>query len=301
MFDYAALRAIAAIVETGSFERAAARLNVTPSAISQRVKQLEERLGAVLIVRGTPCMATEKGEWLCRHMEQVGMLEEELMAHLPGLSPQERRLPVTVQVATSADSLGSWFLPAIAAFTEHSPYLVSVVVDDEDHTADWLRQGRVSAAVTSLAQPVSGCRLSGLGTLRYRAVASPAFMARFFPQGVTAEALCHAPAVTFNQKDDLQDRWIRQVTGGPLVHPTHWLPSTQAFLEASLSGIGWCLNPALLCDTHLQAGRLVELVPEQAVDVPLYWQISRIAAERLSGLTRAVMDVARERLLPLLS
>lgn len=298
MLDYAALRAVSAIVETGSFEKAATRLNVTPSAISQRVKQLEERLGAILIVRGTPCVATDKGEWLCRHMEQVGMLEAELMGQLPGLVPQNRMQPVTVQIATSADSLGSWFLPAIAAFTNGSPFLVGVVVDDEDHTAEWLRQGRVIAAVTSLAQPVSGCRPSALGTLRYRSVASPGYVQRHFPDGVTAEALARAPAVTFNQKDDLQDRWIRQVTGREIVHPTHWLPSTQAFLEASLSGIGWCMNPALLADPHIAAGRLVDLAPDSPVDVPLYWQINRIAADRLADLTHAVRTVARQRLLP---
>jgi hypothetical protein len=69
MLDYSALRAVAAVVQTGGFEKGARVLNVTPSAISQRVKQLEERLGTVLIERGSPCVATEQGEWLCRHME----------------------------------------------------------------------------------------------------------------------------------------------------------------------------------------------------------------------------------------
>lgn len=81
--DYAGLRAVAMVVQTGSFEKAALALHVTPSAISQRVKQLEERLGAVLILRGNPCTATEKGEWVCRHMEHVGMLESELSASFP--------------------------------------------------------------------------------------------------------------------------------------------------------------------------------------------------------------------------
>ena len=56
MLDYPSLAAVAAVVREGSFERAARALNVTPSAISQRVKQLEERLGSVLIIRGQPCV-----------------------------------------------------------------------------------------------------------------------------------------------------------------------------------------------------------------------------------------------------
>ena len=101
MIDYPAARAVARVVETGSFEAAARALGITPSAVSQRVKQLEERLGAVLIERGTPCRATEKGAWLCRHMEHVGMLEQALMQHLPALAdPGAER--VTLNVAANA-------------------------------------------------------------------------------------------------------------------------------------------------------------------------------------------------------
>jgi DNA-binding transcriptional LysR family regulator len=155
MFDCPALRAVATVVQTGSFERAARVLNVTPSAVSQRVKLLEERLGVVVIERGVPCTATERGEWLCRHMEHVGMLETELMANLPGLvGPSEPTPRVTLNIATNSDSLATWFLPAVAAFTRASDYLLKVAVDDEDHTVEWLQRGRVLAAVTSIAKPV---------------------------------------------------------------------------------------------------------------------------------------------------
>lgn len=174
MLDYPALRAVATIVQAGSFERAATALNVTPSAISQRVKQLEERLGVVLIVRGTPCTATEKGEWLCRHMENVGMLEAELFGQLPALvDPDEPRQRVTLQIATNADSLGTWFVEAMSNFAKSSSYLLNVAVDDQDHTAEWLQRGRVIAAVTSLEKPVRGCRRFALGVLRYHATATP--------------------------------------------------------------------------------------------------------------------------------
>jgi LysR family transcriptional regulator (chromosome initiation inhibitor) len=297
MIDYPAARAVAMIVQTGSFEGAARALNVTPSAISQRVKQLEERLGVVLIERGAPCVATEKGAWLCRHMEHVGMLEKALIDQLPGLAdparPAER---VTVNVATNADSLGTWFLAAASAFVRETDYLLAIAIDDEDHTADWLRRGRVLAAVTALAKPVQGCQVRPLGSLRYRATASPAYVARHFPSGVTPEALARAPALTFNHKDRLQADWIRQTLGEGVTHPTHWLPSTQGFLEASLSGMGWALNPEPLAREPLAAGRLVELVPGATLDRPLFWQVNRLAAARLSGLTRSVAAAARRAL-----
>ena len=108
MLDYSSLAAVATVVQEGSFERAARVLNVTPSAISQRIKLLEERLGTVLVARGQPCTATDTGRLLCRHIEQVAMLEQDLRGALPNLSqpasPGER---VTLRVAVNADSLGT--------------------------------------------------------------------------------------------------------------------------------------------------------------------------------------------------
>jgi LysR family transcriptional regulator, chromosome initiation inhibitor len=294
MIDYPAARAVAMVVQTGSFDGAARALHVTPSAISQRVRQLEERLGAVLIVRGTPCTATAEGAWLCRHMEHVGMLENSLMQHLPGLAdpggPGER---VTVNVATNADSLGTWFLAAVAAFARNSDHLLGIAIDDEDHTADWLRRGRVLAAVTSSEKPVQGCQARFLGKLRYRAVATPDFMARHFAGGVTPERIAQTPGLTFNQKDRLQHAWTRQAFGRSIAYPTHWLPSTQGFLDACVAGIAWALNPDRLVREHLADGRLVELVPGAVVETALFWQVNRLAAGELSGLTSCVVEAAR--------
>ncbi|TCQ28776.1 LysR family transcriptional regulator ArgP [Rhizobium sp. PP-CC-3G-465] len=292
--DYISLRAVSAVVQTGSFEKAARLLNVTPSAISQRVKALEERLGTALIIRGAPCVATEKGAWLCRHMETVGMLESELFSHLPTLAdPLSPSARVTLHIATNADSLATWFLTAASAFSRDAPHLLNIAVDDQDHTAEWLQQGRVLAAVTSLEAPISGCRRTPLGALRYRATASADFVERYFDGGMTPSAFAQAPALTFNQKDRLQSRWLRQALGEDPVCPTHWLPSTQSFVEASLSGMGWGMNPEILVAEHLASGRLVELIPDRPLDVPLFWQINRLAADQLTTLTRAVVDTAR--------
>lgn len=297
MLDYNAACAVAMIVQTGSFEGAARALNVTASAISQRVKQLEERLGAVLIERGVPCVATEKGAWLCRHVEHVGMLEKALTDHLPGLlapaSPMQR---VTLNVATNADSLGTWFLEAVAAFTRETDHLLNVAIDDEEHTAEWLRRGRVLAAVTALAKPVTGCQVRPLGSLRYLATATPGYMARHLPAGVTPEALAAAPGLTFDRKDRLQHLWMRATLGRSVSYPSHWLPSTQSFVDACLAGVGWALNPVQLVREHLDAGRLVELVSGAALDRPLHWQVNRLVSAELSGLTRAVVSAARQAL-----
>lgn len=295
MLDYPAMQAVSLVVRTGSFEKAAQALNVTPSAVSQRVKLLEERMGTVLVIRGQPCTATERGEWLCRHMEQLGLLEEELMARLPALAePDQPQRRATLRIATNADSLGTWFLGAVAAFARRSTHLLDIAVDDQDHTAEWLRRGRVLAAVTALAKPIQGCRVTPLGSLRYLATASPDFVARHFPGGVTLEALSQAPSLVFNQKDRLQRQWMQLAFDASPDHPVHWVPSTQGFVDASLLGIGWCVNPELLVRDHIAAGRLHELVRGTSLDIPLFWQVNRIASDRLADLTHAMVETARQ-------
>src|SRR5713226_2986823 len=291
MLDYASLAAVATIVREGSFERAARALNVTPSAVSQRVKQLEDRLGCVLIVRGQPCTATETGRRLCRHVEQVGMLEQELRTALPRVGKEGGR--VTLRVAVNADSLGTWFIGAMTAFLSGERALLDIVLDDQEHTLDWLRSGEVHAAVTASSRPVQGCDSTALGKLRYVAVASPAYVQRYFPRGVTAAALAEAPSLSFDRKDRLQARWVRSVCKRDVDVPVHWLPSIQAFVDARLAGIGWGVNPLPLVQAQLRNGTLVELVPERALSVPLFWQHTRLQMPMLARLTRAVVSTAR--------
>jgi LysR family transcriptional regulator (chromosome initiation inhibitor) len=297
MLDYASLAAVAAVVREGSFERAARALNVTTSAVSQRVKHLEERLGSVLIIRSQPCRATEMGRMLCSHVEQVGLLEQELRGALPKLVQTDGRDDrVTLRVAVNADSLGTWFIGAMAQFVDGEKALVDIALDNEEHTVEWLRSGEVLAAVTAHAQPVQGFNSVSLGRLTYLAVGSPEFVRRYFPDGVTAAALHTAPSLKFNNKDRMQTQWTRRVCRREVETPAHWFPATQAFLDAALAGIGWGMNPEVLVREHLESGALVELVPGRTLTVPLYWQHTRLQVPMLNRLTEAVVRVAREAL-----
>lgn len=292
MLDYTSLATVAAVVREGSFERAARALNVTPSAVSQRIKLLEERLGSVLIARGQPCVATDAGSLLCRHVERVGMLEEDLRAALPRLAHEQGAARVTLRIAVNADSLGTWFIDALAPFTREEPALLDVALDDEEHTIEWLRSGQVLAAVSAHARAVQGCNSIALGRLRYMAVASPQFLRRYFRAGVNATTLARAPSLRFNRKDRLQARWMRRICRREVDAPLHWLPATQAFVDASVAGIGWGMSPAALVEPLLRAGKLAELVPGQALWVPLYWQHTRLKVPMLDRLTHAVVTAA---------
>lgn len=296
MLDYSALSALASVVREGSFERAARALHVTPSAISQRIRLLEERIGCALVVRAQPCRPTETGRRLCQHVDRVRLLEHELEGAVPTLAP-EGLARVPLPVAVNADSLATWFAPAVAAFAAEAPVLMEIAVDDQDHTAEWLRSGAVLAAVTGSGRPVAGCDSRALGAMRYVAAASPDFMARHFSAGVGAGSLARAPSLVFNAKDELQAQWARRLCHRQVELPRHILPSSQAFVTATLAGMGWGLHPQVLIARHLKDGSLVELLPKTPLDVPLHWQQARAASALLGGLTRQLVAAARRALL----
>ncbi|GBQ91439.1 transcriptional regulator [Acetobacter nitrogenifigens DSM 23921 = NBRC 105050] len=298
MLDYPALSAMAAVIREGGFERAAERLRITPSAVSQRVRSLEEKLGAVTIVRGKPCAPTELGALLCAHLDKVRLMENDLAAQLPLGAVALSESAVTLGIAVNADSLATWFPDALARFTASTSVLVDLKLDDEAHTAQRLRSGEVLAAVTADPDPVQGCQITQLGALRYVACASPAFAARYFPNGVTPTALAEAPVLRFDRRDALLTRWMRAACGGEPSAPTHWAPSTAAFVDLAMIGVAWSLNPLPLVRPHLADGRLIDLAPGQEIDVPLYWQAARLEASALRRLTDAVRTAAALSLEP---
>jgi LysR family transcriptional regulator, chromosome initiation inhibitor len=289
MLDPAQLAALAAVHRRGSFDLAAGDLHVTPSAISQRIKSLEEATGTLLIRRGQPCTATPAGLRLIRHHDEVTLLERKVSEDLPGLSPG----PATVRIAVNADSLATWVIPALAAT---DGFLFDLVIDDQDVSQDWLRRGEVVAAITSHPGPLQGCDTIPLGALRYCATASPDYCARWFPDGITVTALGKAPALTFSDKDRLQTRWATAHGLARPTLPTHRIASSQAFVDACLAGLAWGMNPETLVRPHLASGALVALLPDTPLDVALHWQFTRLAAPALRPLTDAVRKAAAKAL-----
>lgn len=295
MLDYTSIAAVAAVVREGSFERGAASLGISPSAVSQRVRGLEERLGSILVVRGQPCEPTDLGRQLCSHLDRVRLLENDLLPSLADM-PLQAASPVTLEIAVNSDSLPTWFAAAVAMFDPDPHVTLSFTLDDEARTADLLRTNRVLAAVTSEPEPVQGCKTTPLGALRYVACATPSFMARFFPEGVKHDALSHAPHMRFDTHDAMQAKWARQAHDVQLSAPMHWVRSTHGLLEFILSGIGWGMQPLRLVEDHLSSGLLVELPPKLRIDVELYWTVTRLHAVTLKKLTDAVLAVADDRL-----
>ncbi|MEG3630189.1 LysR family transcriptional regulator ArgP [Streptomyces poriticola] len=289
------VRTLLAVVDEGTFDAAAAVLHVTPSAVSQRMKALEQRTGRVLLLRTKPVRPTESGAVLVRLARQLARLERDAQAEL-GLSGAAGG-PTRVSVAVNADSLATWFPAALTRVPQQPPLCFELRREDEDHTAALLREGTVMAAVTSSPDPVPGCSVRALGRMRYFPVAAPGFADRF-PAGSLPELLAGAPVVAFDRRDDFQDGFVRQLGGGhgAASAARHLVPTSEGFVEAVAAGLGWGMVPEQQAGPLLRSGRLVGLAPDLPVDVPLHWQQWRLDSPALSAVAEAVAGVAAEAL-----
>lgn len=296
-FDGAQLDALAAVVEEGTFDAAARRLHVTPSAVSQRIKALEQHVGQVLVRRSRPCRATEAGNVLVRLAGQLALLEGESFREVrrtgaPGPGGADDPGVVRMAVAVNADSLSTWFPDALIGLPEG--VRLDLHREDQDHSAELLRDGTVMAAVTADAHAVQGCRAQPLGAMRYLAVASPAYAARWFADGLGA--LDRAPLLTFNRKDALQETFLRAHGTRRGEPPVHYVPSSSAFVDLVRHGLGWGMVPDVAADALLAAGTLVELAPGHHLDVELHWQHWRLRTPALDDLTERVVGAASRAL-----
>lgn len=285
--DSTQLDTFAAVIDEGSFDAAAKRLRITPSAVSQRIKALESRLGQVLVQRTKPARSTDAGEALLRLSRQVSLLEVEAVAAVKG-KVEGLRLPIAV----NADSLNHWFLPALLAVPPELVTAFDIRQEDQDHSAELLRNGTVLAAVTADPRPVQGCRVLPLGKMRYLGVATPGFAERWLADRPLAEALADAPMMVFNTKDMLQHRLIRKVTRRRVDPPVHSIPAPGPFVRAIQLGLGWGMIEEEVVEQDLASGRLVEVAKGKYVDVPLYWQHWKLDSAVLSALTAAVLEAA---------
>lgn len=287
--DLAQLRALEVTVTTGTLDAAARALHVTPSAISQRIKALETATGRVLLVRSRPVQPTESGQALLRLARQIDLLTADATRELDGSAHG----PVALPIAVNADSLATWVLPALA------PLAGDLVLDlhraDQAHTSALLRTGTVMAAVTGDADPVPGCSSTRLGSMRYRPMAAPAFVRRWFADGGTAESLARAPVVVFDRSDDLQHAYLRRHLPSTADLPVHHVPSSADFLSAVALGFGWGMLPELQLGAAA-SGAVRPFDPAGAVDVALHWQRWRLDSAPLDRVAEALVRSARARL-----
>ncbi|MDF4961835.1 LysR family transcriptional regulator ArgP, partial [Vibrio parahaemolyticus] len=285
--DYKWIEALDAIVYQGSFERAAEHLFVSQSAISQRIKQLEKFLAQPVLIRSQPPKPTPIGKKLLGLYRRVRLLEQEI---LPELKNDTSRRPVQLSLATNADSLATWLLPALQNVMKQRQVELKLTIYGEYRSIEKLKSGEVTGAISLESQPIPGCRADYLGRIDYVCVASPEFYQRYFSKGVNNQTLAKAPAVSYDQYDDLHKTFLTEhfnVNPDSVIH--HNISSSEAFLKVALAGVAYCLIPRLQITDELARGVLVDVTPGFLMSHRIYWHHWQLETGVLQEISHAIV------------
>ena len=300
-FDPDALVCLAAIIEEGGFERAAQRLSITQSAVSQRLRALEAQVGTVLIVRSRPLKPTPAGQLMLKHAKMMRLLRADLEKDLKELAPSSTgggRDEERISVAINADSIATWALPALDGLAQQG-LPIEIITDDQEFTHEWLREGQVLGCVTSLGQALRGCKMEALGSMDYVAVAQARFAETHCPKGLNAHNFHKLPFVAFNRKDNLQHSFVTQSFNLPRVGLKQlFVPSSEGQVRAVQAGWGVAVLPELRVRELLASGELVNLAPRHRLSVALYWHCWNLSSDLLDSLSMALREAAASNLAP---
>ncbi|MCF7504797.1 MULTISPECIES: LysR family transcriptional regulator ArgP [Vibrio] len=292
--DYKWIEALDAVVKQRSFERAAEQLYISQSAVSQRIKQLEKWLAQPALVRENPPRPTPAGKKLLGLYRRVRLLEHELV---PELMNEEGSQPLSISVATNADSLATWLLPALSDVMKSRQVELNLVIHGESRTIDKIKSGEVAGAISLESQAIPGCSADYLGRMDYVCVASPDFHERYFSEGVNYSTLSKAPAVSYDQYDDLHKKFLHDHFNMPRDSViNHTVGSSEAFVRLALSGVAYCLIPRLQIVEELESGALIDITPGFLLSYGIYWHHWQLESGVLKEISQAILNYAHNHL-----
>ncbi|WP_462170883.1 LysR family transcriptional regulator ArgP [Pseudoalteromonas xiamenensis] len=289
------LQAFSAVAKLQNFELAARHLHITQSAVSQRIRHLEEYVGQTLIVRTTPLRLTEAGFKVLQHVQKLELLENQLERDL---NFEHKSGPINFTIGVNADSLSTWFWQALEPLLKTYHYTFDLVKADQDQTINLMKQGLTQAVVTTHPTPLQGAKSVYLGKMIYLLVASPAFIEQFFQKGVTKQTLKVAPTAIYDRDDDLTFDFMEKYFDVSQEHvPYHTFPSVESFERLVLADAGYALIPELQAARYLASGELISLAPEKTMPVPFYlhhWQLNN---DELNHVIETITHAGRRLLI----
>lgn len=287
--DYKLLRLLDLIIKEKGFERAANKLNITQSAVSQKIKQFESQIGELLLIRTVPPRPTEYGRKLLKLLYHVDLIEHDMLG-----DDNDQIIPISV----NADSLATWFFPALKDFLSDSHIRLDITVDDEAKTLDHMLRGDVVGSISQQSLPVIGGTCDYLGCVDYIFVASPTFAQKYFKSGVTQDALLKAPIVSFNHTTDMHHLFLQQyfsLTPGSLL--SHIVPSSEAYIQLVLQDSACCMIPRQQIKDEMERGRIINLVPNLVQYKKLYWHRYLPESETMQKMSNHIINNAKKFLL----
>lgn len=295
MLDYKLVEAFAIVIIEGGFEKASHKLHLTQSAVSQRVRLLEEQYGQILLKRSSPPEPTEYGLPLLVHYRKVQQLETDLLTH----RPNNQRTPFSsLSIAVNSDSLSTWFYETVKDILEKDKIVLDLHLDDQDNTHEHMQSGKVWGCISTRKRPFQGCKVTHLGRMRYGIFATHLFSSKWFPVGLTLQTAENAPMARYNRKDDLNRRMFKTIFNDtPQSPPTFFLPSTEMYGHFVTEGHCYGILPEQQSREHEATGKIMNLSPHHWISVELYWHTWTMKSETMENFNNFFIRNAQKLLM----
>lgn len=292
MLDYQSVACFCHVVRFQSFEKAAQHLHLTQSAVSQRIKRLEEQCGGPLLIRARPIVVTALGEQVFAHANKVSLLEEGLFDHIKGAQGSQ-----PLSIAVNNDTLATWFSDVVSEFSREDKTRLHIRAADQGQTRERLQRGEVVACLSQIGSPVSGGESLFLGNMHYELFATPEFIEnvlRCDRCNVSVKSVAQAPSLIYDEHDDLWAQYaIENLQMKADTRHSHWYPSSHGFVSMVLGGTVCALLPSIQVREEVQDGRLVSLFPKKKLSVPVYWHWYKLNSPVLERLTSIVRNISK--------
>ena len=290
MMDYKALTSLHAVLKFQSFDKAAQYLNLTQSAVSQNIKRLEQECGQPLLIRARPVVATPLGEQLLAHFNKVIMLEEGLRESIEGHQTNQ-----PISIAVNNDVLATWFTHVVKDFSAMDNTKLQIKAADQNQTRALLQTGQVVACLSQIGTPVAGGDSVFLGNMHYELVATPSFIEDYLKGDLSAESILQSPSLIYDEHDELWPRYQNECLETSVnFNNSHWYPSSHGFVELVMGGTVCALVPSVQIKEKIKSKKLVSLLPNKRLALPLYWHWYKLNSPVLDRLTKVIITVTRD-------
>ncbi|MCB5161589.1 ArgP/LysG family DNA-binding transcriptional regulator [Marinomonas algarum] len=292
MMDYKALSSLHAVLTFQRFDKAAQHLNLTQSAVSQNIKRLEQACGQPLLIRARPVLPTPLGEKLLAHFNKVTLLEDDIR---DSIERDNTRQPL--RIAVNNDVLATWFTDVVQAFSATDDNMLHIKAADQSHTRSLLQSGQVVACLSQIGTPVAGGDSVFLGYMHYELVATPAFIETYLHNDLSSDAILQAPSLVYDEHDELWTRYQTECLKSQAnANNSHWYPSSHGFVELVMGGTVCALVPSVQVKQKIKSKKLVSLLPDNRLALPLYWHWYKLSSPVLDRLTQVIRTVTQDAL-----
>lgn len=285
------LQAFLAVARDQSFTKAAARLGITPSALSHTIRVLEERLGVRLLARTTRNVApTEAGE---RLMRSIAPLFDQIAAEVEALGELREKPAGTIRITCSDDAIELYIRPMLARFLRNYPDITLELFVDYGFTN--IVEERFDAGIRlgeAISKDMIAVRISP--DWRLAVVGSPAYFERYPVPQTPYELTRHTCVNIRHRPSGAIYAWEFENNGkvftvkaeGQLV-----FNSIVHVLNGAIDGIGLAYVPEALAAPYLADGRLKEVLTDWCPyfqGFHLYYPHRRQASPAFSAFVDAV-------------